>query len=61
MDGVALQVGDDTNSKPVLFVNQVWILVADQVIIAVKDALDENPILADKVRFSLIDFSDDAS
>jgi uncharacterized protein YegL len=32
----------------------------NQVIIAVKDALDENPILADKVRFSLIDFSDDA-
>lgn len=27
---------------------------------AVKEALDETPILADKVRFSMIDFSDDA-
>jgi uncharacterized protein YegL len=26
----------------------------------IKDALDENPILGDKVRFALIDFSDDA-
>jgi uncharacterized protein YegL len=28
---------------------------------ALKDAIDENPILGDKVRFSLIDFSDDAT
>lgn len=30
------------------------------VIPAVKDALDENPILGDKVRFAFLDFSDDA-
>lgn len=30
------------------------------VVPAIKDALDENPILGDKIRFSLIDFSDDA-
>lgn len=30
------------------------------VVLAIKDALDENPILGDKVCFSLIDFSDDA-
>lgn len=30
------------------------------VVPALKDALDQNPILGDKVRFSLIDFSDDA-
>lgn len=26
----------------------------------IKDSLDENPLLSDKVRFSLVDFSDDA-
>jgi uncharacterized protein YegL len=33
---------------------------ANQIVPAVKDALDADPILGDKVRFSLIDFSDDA-
>jgi uncharacterized protein YegL len=33
---------------------------ANGIVSAVKDALDENPILKDKVRFSLVDFSDDA-
>jgi uncharacterized protein YegL len=32
----------------------------NETVVAVKDALDENPILGDKIRFSLIDFSDDA-
>lgn len=30
------------------------------VVPAIKDALDESPILSDKIRFSLMDFSDDA-
>lgn len=33
---------------------------ANKMAMAVKDALDEAPLLKDKVRFSLIDFSDDA-
>lgn len=33
---------------------------ANRMAVAVKDALDEAPLLRDKVRFSLIDFSDDA-
>jgi uncharacterized protein YegL len=32
----------------------------NHIVRAVKEALDEAPILADKVRFSLLDFSDDA-
>lgn len=32
----------------------------NEIVLALKDALDENPILGDKVRFALIDFSDDA-
>lgn len=39
---------------------QTPITAANTVILSVKDALDENPLLVDKVRFSLIDFSDDA-
>lgn len=32
----------------------------NQIVRAVKEVLDESPILSDKVRFSLLDFSDDA-
>jgi uncharacterized protein YegL len=32
----------------------------NKVILSVKDALDSDPILSDKIRFSLIDFSDEA-
>lgn len=32
----------------------------NQLVRHLKDALDENPMLSDKVRFSLVDFSDDA-
>lgn len=32
----------------------------NQIVPALKDALDENPILSDKIRFALVDFSDDA-
>lgn len=36
------------------------IQAGNKIVRAVKEALDEAPILADKVRFSLLDFSDDA-
>lgn len=36
------------------------IVAGNRIVRAVKEALDEAPILADKVRFSLLDFSDDA-
>lgn len=32
----------------------------NKIVLSVKDSLDMNPILGDKIRFSLIDFSDDA-
>lgn len=32
----------------------------NEVVPALKDALDENPILGDKIQFALVDFSDDA-
>jgi uncharacterized protein YegL len=32
----------------------------NKLVLELKDALDENPILGDKVRFALVDFSDDA-
>jgi len=36
------------------------IVAGNRIVRVVKEALDEAPILADKVRFSLLDFSDDA-
>src|SRR4051812_32382774 len=44
--------GGDGATSPLDAVNQI--------VISLKDALDENPILSDKIRFSLVDFSDDA-
>jgi uncharacterized protein YegL len=39
---------------------EVPLAAGNNIVRAVKEALDEAPILADKVRFSLLDFSDDA-
>lgn len=40
--------------------SQAPIDAVNQMVRTLKDSLDDNPILADKVRFSLVDFSDDA-
>jgi uncharacterized protein YegL len=36
------------------------LMALNTIVLALKDALDENPILRDKIRFSLVDFSDEA-
>lgn len=41
-------------------VGEAPLVAGNKIVRAVKETLDEAPILADKVRFSLLDFSDDA-
>ena len=53
-------VGDVSYSMTKQYAEGTPLAALNEVVTSVKDALDENPLLRDKVRFCLVDFSDDA-